>query len=98
MNEWVEKSIKLVNFKGYLDELFEVYPVNLNIGRDIKNDLKIKTEIAFETKNEKELIKELFKFSKFPLNDPYVASLRKCPELLDKNPETKQRLGKRLLF
>jgi hypothetical protein len=34
---------------------------------------------------------------KFPINDPYISSLRKYPFLLGKNPKTVKRIGKRLL-
>jgi hypothetical protein len=96
MNKWIAKSIEIFNSDGYLDELFEVYPININFDRDFKLGFKTRAEIAFSDKNEKDLIKELLNLSKFPINDPYIASLRKCPELLDKNPETKQRIGQRL--
>jgi hypothetical protein len=36
------------------------------------------------------------KLSKFPIDDPYIASLRKAPFLLNKNPKTVKRLGGRL--
>ncbi len=98
MNKWVEKSIRLANSNGYLDKLFEVYPVNLNLNRSIPDELKENIQIAFDRKDKKELIKELLKFTKFPIDDPYVASLRRYSHLLDKNPETINRLGDRLLL
>jgi len=97
MNKWVEKSIKLANSKSYLDNLFEVYPVVFNLDRNISDELRTNTQTAFERKNKKELIKELLKFPKFPIDDPYVASIRRHPHLLDKNPETIKRIGSRLL-
>ncbi|MBU2539595.1 restriction endonuclease [Patescibacteria group bacterium] len=97
MNKWIEKSITLANSRGYLDDLFRVYPVSLNLKRDIPNDLKIKIESAFKSKNKKELIKKLLELPRFPINDPYIASLRKYHNLLEKNPKTIQRIGSRLL-
>lgn len=97
MNKWVEKSIKLANLPGYLDRLFEVYPVNSNLERNISEELNKNIRMVFDKKDNKHLIKELLKFSKFPIDDPYVASLRKYPDLLDKNPKTIKRIGDRLL-
>src|SRR3989344_900377 len=97
MNKWIEKSIKLANSQSYLDNLFEVYPVVLNLDRNISDELRANTQTVFARKNKKELIKELLKFPKFPIDDPYVASIRRHPHLLDKNPETIKRIGSRLL-
>ena len=58
----------------------------------------IKNEVqrAFKNKNKIELIKELLKLPKFPIDDPYIASLKKHPFLLSKNPETIERISKKL--
>lgn len=97
MNKWVEKSIKLANSKGYLDKLFGIYPVEIGLIRDISSEIKKEVEKAFKEKNEKKLIEELLRFPKFPIDDPYIASLRRHSYLLEKNPETIKRIGKRLL-
>lgn len=97
MNKWIEKSIKLANSQGYLDGLFEIYPVNSNIDRNISAELRIGAQAAFASGNKKELIKELLKFPRFPIDDPYIASLRRHPYLLDKNPATIRRIGDKLL-
>ena len=34
---------------------------------------------------------------RFPIDDPYIASLRRHPSLLSKNPETIERIGRKLL-
>lgn len=97
MNKWVKKSINLVKSKSYLDNLFEVYPVELGIARDLSEEIKTKVKKAFKCKNETNLIKALLTFPKFPIDDPYIPSLRKYPYLLEKNPKTIKRIGKRLL-
>lgn len=43
------------------------------------------------------MIKELLKLPKFPIDDPYIASLRRHSSLLSKNPETIERIAGKLL-
>lgn len=96
MNEWIQKSINLANSKGYLDKLFKIYPIELGDIRDIPDDIKNKIQKAFREKNKIDLIKELLKLPKFPIDDPYIASLRRHPSLLSKNPGTIERISKKL--
>lgn len=97
MSKWVKKSIDLADSKGYLDKIFEVYPVEIGDIRSVNKGLTIKLRKAFKNKNKKDLIKALLEFPKFPIDDPYIASLRRHPYLLEKNPKTIQRIGERLL-
>lgn len=97
MNIWVKKSIELANSKGYLDRLFNIYPIELETVRKISDDIKNKIQYSFKAKNKIDLIKELLKLPKFPIDDPYIASLRRHPLLLSKNPETVERVGEKLL-
>ncbi|MEK7555198.1 MAG: hypothetical protein AAB516_00020 [Patescibacteria group bacterium] len=97
MNKWVEKSIKLANSKGYLDNLFKVYPTDLGVNRVLSDDLFDKFKKDFNKKNKKEFIEDLLKFPKFPIDDPYIASLRRHSFLFGKNPKTIDRIGKRIL-
>lgn len=97
MNKWIKKSIDLANSKGYLDKLFRVYPVELGVFRDVSEELKIKVKQAFKNKNKLYLIKTLLGLPKFPIDDPYIASLRRHPDLLNKNPKTVKRIGEKLL-
>jgi len=97
MNNWIKKSIELANSKGYLDELFDIYPVEVGEIREISEEIKQEIKKIFYSKNKKDLIENFFKFSRFPIDDPYIASLKKHPHLLDKNPKTIDRIGKILL-
>ena len=96
MNDWIQKSINLVNSKGYLDKLFKIYPIELGNIRAIPDSIKNGVQRAFREKNKIDLIKELLKLPKFPIDDPYIASLRRHPSLLSKNPETIERISKKL--
>lgn len=60
------------------------------------DSIKNEVQKAFRTKNKIDLIKELLKLPKFPIDDPYIASLRRHPFLLSKNPETVERISNKL--
>jgi len=96
MNKWIQKSIKLANSQGYLDKLFEIYPIETGDPRQIPKMLKEEIQKAFKDKNKIELIKKLLELPKFPIDDPYIASIRRHPFLLQKNPETIERITRRL--
>ena len=96
MNKWIQKSIKLANSQGYLDRLFKIYPIETGNPRQIPETLKKEIQKAFNDKNKIELIKKLLKLPKFPIDDPYIASIRRHPFLLQKNPETIERITKKL--
>ena len=96
MNKWIQKSIKLANSQGYLDRLFEIYPIETGNPRQIPETLKKEIQKAFRDKNKIELIKKLLELPKFPIDDPYIASIRRHPFLLQKNPETIERITKKL--
>ncbi|PIR71938.1 MAG: restriction endonuclease [Candidatus Nealsonbacteria bacterium CG10_big_fil_rev_8_21_14_0_10_36_24] len=97
MNKWIKKSINLANSPGYLDKLFEVYPIESREIRQISAKIKERIKNAFRAKDKLLLVKTLLELPKFPIDDPYIASLRKYPSLLNKNPKTVKRIGKRLL-
>ncbi len=94
MNKWVKKSIELANSQGYLDNLYKIYPVEIGNIRFISDSVKYEILKFFEKKDEINLLKTLLKLPKFPINDPYIASLRRHPSLLLKNPETVKRINK----
>lgn len=96
MNKWVAESIKLANSKGYLDKLFDVYPTNMGLTRNLSENLIGKFKKDFNKRNKTELIKDLLGFPKFPIDDPYIASLRRHSFLFSKNPKTIDRIAKRL--
>jgi hypothetical protein len=96
MNKWIQKSINLANSKGYLDKLFKIYPIEMENTRTVPDSIKKEIQRAFRDKNKIYLIKELLKLPKFPIDDPYIASLRRHPSLLSKNPETIERISKKL--
>lgn len=96
MSRWIQKSIRLANSTGYLDKLFRIYPIKLGDTRNIPDNIKTEVQKAFRNKNKVDLIIKLLKLPKFPIDDPYIASLRRHPSLLSKNPKTIERISQKL--
>jgi len=96
MNKWIKKSIELANSHGYLDKLLEIYPVEYEKIRVVPQNIKNKIKRAFIEKDGNKLVEELLKLPKFPIDDPYIASLRRHPSLLSKNPKTVERISEKL--
>lgn len=96
MNEWVQKSIEIVNSPGYLDRLHEVYPVVRETERLIPAHVKGALREAYEGGDNTTLVKLLLRLDKFPIKDPYVAFLRKREEFVEYNPETVDRIAETL--
>ncbi len=40
MNKWIKESIELANSKAYLDELFDVYPIEVGEIREISEEVE----------------------------------------------------------
>lgn len=96
MNYWMEQSILYANHKNYLDMLFSVYPMSVNLPRSIDNERWSFIEQAFEEKDDNVLIKYLLNLDLFPIKDSYIAFLRRFPEAVKLNPRTVARLCGRL--
>lgn len=64
--------------------------------RNIPDEVKRRIKRAYENENAYDLISELLELDKFPLEDPYVAFLRKEDKFLDQNKETVNRLANAL--
>src|SRR3989338_7184691 len=91
MNIWVEKSRNLAKKSNYLDRLADVYPLNKSIISKSSNDYKIIKD-AFKKHNRKELLSELLKFKRFPIDDPYIAFFRKDKTAITRNHKTVKRI------
>ena len=96
MNPWTQKSIDLACSDGYLDKLFDVYPMVPDGRREIFVADWNNVRTAFNQKDGKHLIELLLKFEIFPLKDSYVASFKRDSSSIAKNPETVRRLAERL--
>lgn len=96
MNKWVSQSIEIANSRGYLDKLHEVYPVDQESWRGISVEIKTELEKAYKSGDNVSLIKQLLKLPKFPIDDPYVAFLRKNDIFLEYNPITVNLIANRV--
>lgn len=93
MNFWTERSIEFANQRNYLDCLFRVYPVNLNLKRPLEPGTITNIEALFERRDSRGLLEFLLKQKLFPIKDSYVAYLRHNPKALNRNPLTCARLA-----
>ncbi len=56
MNPWIQQSIDCAARKGYLDDLFDVYPTNPQSRRDIVKEEWKNVVDAFESKNNEDVL------------------------------------------
>lgn len=96
MNIYTKKSLIITNKKGYLDKLLSIYPVNKAQMREIPQYIQDDVKKAFKNNKKKELLEAFLKTEKFPVNDPYVASLRHYPLLIKDSPKNIIRISDRL--
>lgn len=92
MNEWTRKSIELANQRNYLDLLYKVYPMSVNLRRELSSDDIEKITEYFDNKESINLLKILLNQEIFPIKDSYVAYLKRDNSAIDRNPNTVERL------
>lgn len=92
MNIWTEKSIELANQSNYLDLLYKIYPMSVNLRREISNDDKKEIKNYFDNMDSKNLLKILLKQEIFPIKDSYIAYLRKDKTAIERNPNIVNRI------
>ncbi len=96
MNRWLQLSIDYANQHSYLDDLFRVYPTIPEGIRDINQEKWKQVELAFEKRDNLELISRLLKLDLFPIKDSYIAYLKRDKSAIDRNPNTINRICGRL--
>lgn len=92
MNNWTEKSISLANQRNYLDLLYKVYPMSVNLRREIHPETQKRIKEFLDNKDKKNLIVTLLEQEVFPIKDSYVAYLKRDKGAIDRNPNTVDRL------
>ncbi len=93
INWWIKLSIEYANTRSYLDDLFSIYQTIPESIREINEELWNRVEDYFNKKDDKNLIRALLKFDKFPIKDPYIAYFRHDPTAFDRNPRTIRRIA-----
>lgn len=53
MNNWTEKSISLANQRNYLDLLYKVYPMSVNLRREIHPETQKRIKEFLDNKDKK---------------------------------------------
>ena len=97
MNIWTQKSIELANQSNYLDLLYKVYPMSVNLRRELPIDVQKSIQSYLANKDGKNLLKLLLAQEIFPIKDSYVAYLKRDKTAIDRNPNTVNRLAGRLI-
>ena len=93
MNYWTKLSAEYAQQRNYLDELYKVYPITPNLRREIPKDKEQNIYLAFENKNNVDLITELLDLELFPIKDSYVAYLKRDRSAIERNPQTINRIA-----
>ena len=93
MNLWTQKSIELAAQSNYLDQLYRVYPMSINLRRELPLQTQNEIRIHLDNQDGKKLLHVLLKQEIFPIKDSYVAYLKRDKTAIDRNPATVSRLA-----
>lgn len=97
MNLWTQKSIELAAQSNYLDQLYRVYPMSINLRRELPLQTQNEIRIHLDNQDGKKLLRVLLKQEIFPIKDSYVAYLKRDKTAIDRNPATVSRLAGMLI-
>lgn len=86
----------MANSNGYLDNLFEVYPIVTNPERELPDGIEEKVKEIVKNNDKINLMKILIELEKFPIENPYIGSFRANEELLYKNQRIVNMISKQL--
>ena len=92
MNIWTKKSIELANQQNYLDLLYKVYPMSVNLRRELKKGTKEEIKTYFNNRQSTKLLETLLDQEVFPVKDSYVAYLKRDRTAVKRNPATVERV------
>ena len=77
MNLWTQKSIDLAGQSNYLDQLYRVYPMSVNVRRELSESTQNEIRTYLNNQNGKNLLNVLLEQEIFPIKDSYVAYLKR---------------------
>ena len=97
MNLWTQKSIDLAAQSNYLDQLYRVYPMSVNLRRELSESTQNEIRTHLNNKDGKNLLNVLLKQEIFPIKDSYVAYLKRDKTAIERNPATVSRLAGMLI-
>ena len=97
MNLWTQKSIDLAGQSNYLDQLYRVYPMWVNVRRELSESTQNEIRTYLNNQNGKNLLNVLLEQEIFPIKDSYVAYLKRDKTAINRNPATVSRLAGMLI-
>jgi type II site-specific deoxyribonuclease len=97
MNLWTQKSIELAAQSNYLDQLYRVYPMSVNLRRELSASTQNEIRTHLNNQDGKNLLHVLLKQEIFPIKDSYVAYLKRDKTAIERNPATVSRLAGMLI-
>lgn len=97
MNLWTQKSIDLATQSNYLDQLYRVYPMSVNLRRELSQSIQNEIRTHLNNQDGKNLLNVLLKQEIFPIKDSYVAYLKRDKTAIERNPATVSRLAGKLI-
>ena len=97
MNLWTQKSIDLAGQSNYLDQLYRVYPMSVNMRRELSESTQNEIRTYLNNQNGKNLLNVLLEQEIFPIKDSYVAYLKRDKTAINRNPATVSRLAGMLI-
>lgn len=92
MNIWTRRSIEIANQENYLDLLFDVYPMSVNLRRCLSQRDINDIERFYDNKDGINLLNVLLRQEVFPIKDSYVAYFKRDRGAILRNPNTVTRL------
>lgn len=96
LNEWVSKSIDLFQNTSYLDNISEIYPLEIATPERIEPTLRRNIVRYHQSRNTNELINLLLTIDKFPYEDPIWYMIKNIQGCLTNNPKQVERIAKSL--
>lgn len=93
LNEWVAKSIELFRDTAYLDNINNVYPLQIATPERIDAGLRRRIIMAHQARRTTELIELLEGLVKFPYDEPLWFLMKSIEGCSENNPEQIQRIA-----
>jgi hypothetical protein len=93
LNKWVLKSMDLFENTPYLDNIHEVYPLEIARPKGLSSDLRRRIIDAHQSRNTKKLLEILKTEVKFPYDEPMWYLIKNMQGCEENNPEQVQRIA-----
>ncbi|MBS1635688.1 MAG: hypothetical protein JST26_07170 [Bacteroidetes bacterium] len=93
LNQWVRQSIELFQTTPYLDNINEVYPLQIAAPERIDGTLRRRIIMAHQARRTNELIDILKGLVKFPYDEPLWYLIKSIEGCQDSNPQQIQRIA-----